>query len=224
MQISGNYRPSPVVLVDEQVASTSTSNEWAWVIVALALVIITAGLYWFNDRQDAPPDRSDVVVVDEISVGERPAEFVISDQALADPKNSIVPQPTTFTPAATIPNSNERLVRRVYNEVINGQQLAVMDQLFADQVAYGRSGPMTIVSLTMLREQIRTERSRYAELSYSIEQVFASENLVGVEWSAAGTPLSASTSHPLRSAPQVWSGYTIWKVVDSEIVQMWTQH
>jgi hypothetical protein len=45
---------------------------------------------------------------------------------------------------------------------------------------------------------------------------------VGVDWSAGGTPLSSLDEYPPIGEPQVWSGYTVWKVVDSKVVQMWT--
>jgi hypothetical protein len=115
------------------------------------------------------------------------------------------------------------LVRRFYNDVVNQGQTVVMDDLFAEGFVYRRSGPTTTrLNLAALKQQLRAERTTYAGLQYSIEQVTTNENLVQVDWSAGGTPLITFDTHPPTGDPQVWSGHTVWQVEDGKIIQMWT--
>jgi hypothetical protein len=112
-----------------------------------------------------------------------------------------------------IRSPNERLIRRYYDEVLNGQKWAVLDDLFADQISYRNDIPVTMLSLTALKQMILAESTAYVRLHYSTEQVITDKDLVQVDWWAEGR-------RPLGE-PRFWSGHTIWQVVDGQVVGMW---
>ena len=220
---SGLPQTERLTIFDAQTASTSPSSEPAWIMVALALVLLTVGLYWFSDRPGDQPDRSVEAADADQSAGERPAAAVTGGQILSDPENRTRPWPEDLTsPPRPSGGRNERLVLRFYDEVLNRRQFALIDDLFADQVAYRRSGPTTMLSLAALKQQLQTDSAYYVGLYYSIDQVTTNGDWVHVDWSAEGTPLLSSTESPLTGEPQFWSGHTIWRVVDGQIVRMWT--
>ena len=125
----------------EQTASTSTASEPAWLALALALLVLTAGLYWFSNRQGLQPNRAYQATVEAQSIDERQAELVPDNQILTDSENPTMARSEDLTPTPSR-SPNEQLVRRFYDEVVNQRQYGVMDDLFADQIAYERNGPM----------------------------------------------------------------------------------
>ena len=79
-----------------------------------------------------------------------------------------------------------------------------------------------MLSLAALKQQLQTDTHYIAGLYYSLEQVTTMGDYVHVDWSAEGRPLLSSTESPPTGEPQVWSGYTVWRVVGGKIVRMWT--
>ena len=200
---------------EEQTALTSRSSEQAWMMLILVLLVLTGGLYWFSDRQNNQSAWSSEAVVEARTTVARPTEFVSSDQIPPDSEYLTITWPQSLLPEPMpVRSPNERLIRRYYNEVLNRQKWAVMDDLFAGQISYRNDIPVTMLSLTALKQTILAESTAYVELHYSIEQVTAYEDWVHVDWWAEGKP-------PLGE-PRFWSGHTIWQVVDGKVVQMWT--
>jgi hypothetical protein len=153
------------MMFEEQIASTSTASEHAWLLVVLGLIVLTIGLYWFSDRQSDQPAWSYQALVED-QAGEQPGEFVISDQITTGPENLTMPWPEALTPIPMPnPRANERLVRRVYDEVINQQQFAVMDDLFAERVTYRRTGSPITLGLAALKQEIIDESTGYTGVS-----------------------------------------------------------
>jgi ketosteroid isomerase-like protein len=209
----GDHEPVRQMFAEEQTASTSISSEQAWLMIALALVVLTVGLYWFSDRHNDQPAWSYEAMVDDQTAAESQNDAATSDLSLSDSENHPMP----------IGAQNERLVRRFYDDVINQRQLAEMNELFAEDFSYRQSGLTTTrLNLAALKQALRAENAAYAGLQYSIEQVTTNEDLVQVDWSAGGTPLISFEAHPPTGDPQVWSGHSIWQVADGKIIQMWT--
>jgi hypothetical protein len=223
--MSGAYHLERSMSFEEQSASTSRSSDRAWLMIALGLVILIVGLYWFSDRKGDQSGGSDEAVVEDQAAGEGSGDAVTIDLISSDQGNRSKPwSEDDNPPAMPISSPNERLVRRFYNEVVNQRQWAVMDELFAEDFTYRQSGlTRTRLSLAALKQQLRAESAAYVGLYYSIEQVTINEDgdWVSVDWSAGGTPRTSFNTHPPTGTPQVWSGHTDWQVVDGKLVQMW---
>ena len=208
-----------------QEQTASTSSERSWVVIILALIILMAGLYTYRQEQGEQPGRSGQGVVNAYAADERPVLTIIDEPSLTGPEALTSRGPEAPTPIAhTTWSPNERLVRRFYDEVLNHQQFAVIDELFAHHVAYGYDRPLALLSRTDLKAQIDRENNDYTGLTYTIEQITSRGKSVWIDWSASGTPLIWSPADPTSAEAQFWSGHTIWRIINGKIVQMWTSN
>jgi hypothetical protein len=219
-----NTKPTPAVqpteagpVVQEQTASTSLASENAWLMVAGVLLVLIAGLYWFNDRQNDQPDWSYTVAPgDQLTTAEQTDSatgWLLSDNQ----EHPAALRPKGRAPSLPTPDisPNEALIRRYYDEVLNRRQMAVMDDLFATDFTYRPDMTSTEKSnLAAFKEEIRNERIGYPELSYSIEKITARGEWLIVRWAVRGWPRS------LDHIPLTSSGSTAWQVVDGQIVHM----
>jgi hypothetical protein len=207
------------ILFEEQTTTTSpSSSERAWLTLALMLIFLTVGLYWYGERQGDQPGRSETVVVDYRTTVKRPTAAEIDAQILTGLEKLTTPRPQTLTPVSRPdpgPNEwisrNEQLIRRYYEVVVNRRQLTLMDDLFAADFVYLPTKSAKL-SLTDLKHQLRHENHTYAGLSYSIEPVTAYGDWIIISWSATGT---TSTGEPQR-----WSGHTAWQIIEGRIAKM----
>jgi ketosteroid isomerase-like protein len=215
--------PTNQMITEEQTASTSTSSEQAWLIIALVLVVFTVGLYWFSMRHNHQPNWSYEALVNDQTNVENPGDAATSTLIQSNPQNRR--QAEDFTPTSTsIGSQNEQLVSRFYEEVINQGQFAMLDELFAEDFSYrSNRSTLTRLNLAALKQQLQAENSAYVGLQYSIEHIVVNNDSVQVDWSAGGTPRITFETHPPTGDPQVWSGHTVWQIADGKIVHMWIE-
>jgi hypothetical protein len=116
-------------------------------------------------------------------------------------------------------STNERLVRRVYDEVLNqGHQLAI-PYLFAGRLTYQvcDETPTTINSVEFT-QRLLAEQRRFHSLTYTIEDITVTEDQVSVSWSAAGRPIDPLSVEPAADEELTWGGLTLWQIANGRIV------
>lgn len=118
--------------------------------------------------------------------------------------------------------ANKAEVLSAITAVLNGQDVAAAETLFADNfrrfdaetpnVALGRKGMSFLTSYY---------RSVFPDLKYTVEDVIAEGDRVVTRWTATGTHLGAYGLHAPTGNQVTWAGTTVWQLLDGKIVTVW---
>ncbi|NIV28704.1 MAG: hypothetical protein GWN58_04045, partial [Anaerolineae bacterium] len=149
------------------------------------------------------------------------ALLVLSGLALLSTQSA--PALADVPAGATLAETNKLLVQRAYYEVLSNGNLAVADEIFAPTFQHhlpGFSaipiGPEGCKLLTMVYH------AAFPDLKYTVEDIVAEGDEVVTRWRASG-------SHEDFFGPQApsgeritWTGITIHRLADGQIVDEWT--
>jgi len=132
-----------------------------------------------------------------------------------DGRRARVDRTPTVCPAAagasSAENSNAAVLRRVVEEIWNGSQLALADELFAP--CYANHGGI-ITDVVSGPEAIKLGvalcRSAFPDLQVSVDELVSDGNLVELAWTARAT------------GPGSLSGTTLIRLADGHILESWT--
>lgn len=136
------------------------------------------------------------------------------------------PGPIVATPAAsgcpaTGPAENEALVRRWWDEVWSGGDVAAIGGLLAEgHVHHWATGPDTIGG-DEVAARILAWRAMIADLEIRVEEVVASGDRVAARWVGTGTPMSMRAA--AGDEPIAWGGLNIFRIECGRIVETWSE-
>ena len=83
-------------------------------------------------------------------------------------------------------NTNKAICRRHYEEVLTSKRLDVVDEIYADQIAYGETQSMPREQFKMIA---KASTIAFPDLKVTIHTQIAEGDLVVTRWSATGTHL-----------------------------------
>jgi steroid delta-isomerase-like uncharacterized protein len=121
-------------------------------------------------------------------------------------------------------DENKFLARRFVEDVINGNNLAVVDELFApgfevrDAVFPVPPGPDGV------KQVFVGARDAFPDLHETIEDLIAEDDRVMVRWSSRGTHQGPFAGIAPTGKPFVWRGVFILRVAGGKFVEMWQVH
>jgi predicted ester cyclase len=107
-------------------------------------------------------------------------------------------------------DDNKRVVQRVVDEVFNGRNPAMVDEL------YGPCGAREHV-----REHAAMLQAAFADLLMTPEDVVGEGELVATRFTASGTQTGAFQGRPPTGIRLTWRGLTLSRVVAGRIVEEW---
>jgi predicted ester cyclase len=119
-------------------------------------------------------------------------------------------------------NRTKRLVRRYYEDVLEGRRLDVLDKLVAPGfVGHDPAGGMMdrkgyVVAVRMLH-------NAFGQLAVSIDDQVAEEDLVTTRWSAVGTHVGTFAGIPPTGREIVMAGIDIHRIDGDRLVELWEQ-
>jgi steroid delta-isomerase-like uncharacterized protein len=118
--------------------------------------------------------------------------------------------------------ANKALVRRFYEEVWARGNLAVADEVFANEYdrhdfrasepAPGPEGQKTIAARF---------RAAFPDLTWEIDFILADGDFVTGRWTAAGTHLGAWGGVEPTGRPMRFSGINVFRFADGKVVEIW---
>ncbi len=111
------------------------------------------------------------------------------------------------------------LVRRFFDEIVNGGNLAVVDEIFAPTFPAGLEGVKATASMW---------RTAFPDLQLTIEDLIADGDHVVARLTIRGTHRGALTSRMLGTiAPTgrqaTWTGIDIFRIAGGRIVERWNE-
>lgn len=120
-------------------------------------------------------------------------------------------------------DANERVLRRMFDEVWNCKNEAVVDEIVApDLLCYGLPDPDAIArGPEGLKQVLRLFCGAFPDLHIIVDDVIASEDRVAARWHSTGTHLGDHLGFPASGKPAALSGATICVLRDGKIKEAW---
>ncbi len=123
------------------------------------------------------------------------------------------------------PSEAARIVRELHDVVWNAGELSAVDRLVAPwYVIHSDPGDpwegQTLDRATY-RERVRYSRTGFPDLTFTIHDLLATEQRVGVRWSAEGTHLGDLVGLPATGKRLRFAGQTIYDLVGGQVAGHW---
>lgn len=141
------------------------------------------------------------------------------ERAPAGPPLDIVARsanPKESTVTETTPEANKRIVRRLFDECINGGNLALLPEFVAPDFigAQGARGPSAFGSV------IAGLRSSFPDIHYTLEDVIAEGDRVVVRWSWVGTHQHQYREHKPTGKRVKSTAIAIFELEDHKLARL----
>lgn len=117
--------------------------------------------------------------------------------------------------------ANTAIVRRVFEEVINGKQLDVIDELYDEHILDHDPLPGAPPGIEGVRYSIGGLIDAFPDLEVSIEAISAHGDFVTVHNIWTGTQRGKLVGLPSTGRQVIFTGVVIWKLKDGRIVERW---
>ena len=118
---------------------------------------------------------------------------------------------------------NKAMDRRVYEEVWNGGNLAVVDELVAaNYVDHDQDPNGTLEGVEGPKQSVTMYRTAFLDVHFTIEDQIAEGDLLVTRWTARGTHQGAFRGIPATGKQAVVTGISISRVADGKFIEGWT--
>ncbi|BCX03464.1 MAG: hypothetical protein KatS3mg053_1402 [Candidatus Roseilinea sp.] len=116
---------------------------------------------------------------------------------------------------------NKALVRRLMEEVFNGGNFKVADEIVA--VDYHSHDPLPGEGpgRAGMAANIQAIRTAFPDVRFEAEQILAEGDRVVVRWRATGTHRSEFIGIPATGQTSVTTGMTMYRIANGQIVESW---
>ena len=119
-----------------------------------------------------------------------------------------------------------QLVRRWFDELFNRGDLAVADEILADDVSYDGPqslSPSDVTGPTDIKAYVETYQTAFPDLYYTVEDVTATDSEVRVRWSAMGTHENDLFGIEPTGEGFTVDGINVFSVADGRITDVYAQ-
>ena len=117
---------------------------------------------------------------------------------------------------------NKALVRRFFDDVLNGNDPATASDLLADDfVAHHPAFPDGIRGAAGMTAIMQAFRGGFSDLRYRIEALVAEQDLVAARWVAEGTHDGVFQGIPPTHERIVVTGMDLFRVADGRCAEAW---
>lgn len=119
---------------------------------------------------------------------------------------------------------NKAVVRRFYEEVINGGNLDVVDQIMASHLIDHSPGyPKYRSDPESIKEMVKDYRRAFPDMHDIVEDMMAEGDRVIVRWTGHGTHQGALMGLEPSGKDVTLTGITIYRLEDGKIVERWSE-
>ncbi len=117
-------------------------------------------------------------------------------------------------------SDNKAICRRHYQEVLTNKQVGVVDQIYADHIAYGDSQSMPREQFKLMA---KASTEAFPDLKVTVHAQVAEGDIVVTRWSAAGTHLGDFMGHkPTGKSVQI-NAIHMHQIANGRICHLWEQ-
>jgi steroid delta-isomerase-like uncharacterized protein len=120
---------------------------------------------------------------------------------------------------------NKRLVRRVYEECINGGKFELLDSLIADgfQGAPGSPGAQGLQGPAAFAAPLKALHQAFPDIHYEVLDLLAEGDRVAIRWRWTGTHQAQFTAYPATHRKMSNDGMAVFRVEGGKIAASWIQ-
>ena len=119
-----------------------------------------------------------------------------------------------------------QLVRRWFDELFNRGDLAVADEILADNVSYDGPqslSPSDVTGPADIKAYVETYQTAFPDLYYTVEDITATDGEVRVRWSAMGTHENDLFGIEPTGEGFTVDGINVFSVADGRITDVYAQ-
>jgi steroid delta-isomerase-like uncharacterized protein len=120
-----------------------------------------------------------------------------------------------------ISDENKRLVRRIFDEVINQGDMAALDEIFGPDYVDHAAPPGLPPGRDGLKVNVGMFRTAFPDLHFTVEEMIAEGELVVTRRALTGTHRDELFGIPPTGKQVRISGIDISRVVDGRVVEHW---
>lgn len=117
---------------------------------------------------------------------------------------------------------SKALVERFFHEVWSKKNIAIGDDLLADNVIMHNFGVIT-EGLDAWKQLVNEYQAGFPDIEVVVEFTVAEEDKVAIRWAAIGTHSGSFKGIALTGKRVSIAGVAIYRVLGSKIVEMWSQ-
>ena len=117
---------------------------------------------------------------------------------------------------------NKALVRREFDEIWNGGQLEVMDEVYAADLAYHSPGSPDIHGPEGLKPVAEMLRNAFPDIRFTLEDMVAEGDMVAVRWTLTGTNQGELMGVPPTGVPVEFEGNSIIRFDGGKYAEIWS--
>ena len=117
---------------------------------------------------------------------------------------------------------NKALVRRFYDEVWNGGDVAFAHEVFAEDYVRHDLRPTEALPGPAGQQKIAADfRAAFPDLTMTLDLLLAEGDLVAARWTARGTNTGAWGGQGPTGRAVEFCGVNIWRLRDGKAVEIW---
>ncbi len=121
-------------------------------------------------------------------------------------------------------DENKAVVRRFYEEVINGGNLAVVDEIVAPRVVDHSPGyPEYHSDPESIKQMVRDYRRAFPDMHDVVEDMMAEGDRVMVRWTGRGTHQGVLMGMEPSGKDVTFTGITVYRLENGKIVERWSE-
>jgi steroid delta-isomerase-like uncharacterized protein len=131
------------------------------------------------------------------------------------------------TPAAECPETtaaeNEAMARRWFEEALNGADLAVLDEILAEEFTYHSAALGEVTAEEAAEKVLGPILTGFPDAHYTVEEAFTGEDVVTLIWSARGTHTGEFQGYAPTGNTAKWTGINVYRFACGRIVEAWAE-
>ena len=116
---------------------------------------------------------------------------------------------------------NKDLVRRYISEVINGKNIAAVDELWHPNLVWHAGASGEIHGADMLKQSFQFLFGGIPDLHAHEESVFVEGDLVATRWTITGTHAGTMMGIPATGKKMQWMGIDLFRIENGKIAEEW---
>ena len=117
-------------------------------------------------------------------------------------------------------DDNKTLAKRFYEEILNGRNMDVADEILAPQyIDHSASAP----GLENFKRYLTMITSVFPNINVAIEDMLADDDKVAARLTVRGTQSGSFRGFPAKGGQATWSGMDIIQVSNGKIVERWSE-
>jgi len=113
------------------------------------------------------------------------------------------------------PDSNEALVRRLYDAVWSSEEFDIADELIAESETHHPHGRTIAGGPAFQKQAARAFRAAFPDAHFALEVIVSAKDLVAVRWRCSAT--HAETGRKVED----YVGVNFFRIADGKIVEIW---